>query len=237
MLGKQVGDGKATFLKALKITIENKCRSEIAGASQNKKGKKAMRGTGVVGVLVEQYNPSITGLVKERQIGIRNHLQNLHQSNNISWAGTSVLNDLKSTFELQRDDIILARKKVEPENNSESDEENNLDDAPVPPALQTLRDLWPCLFTVPGLESHHVRLTGRNIRPHLEEFRVEHIKYLNLFLTSNSQSNTKNLALKIKMEQAGHMADFQKEMLGCFLMLANHFQEDNTVFLKTAEVR
>ena len=201
-----------------------------------------MRGMGAIGVLHDQYEPAIQGLAKERQAGIREHLQNLHRANAMNWTEASLMNDLTSSYELQREDILMARKKVNEEANksaSEDDvnEENELD-APVRvPALQELKNLWPCLFTLPGIECHHFRLTGRNIRPALQEFRDEHLHFLLLFMTSNSASNTKNLALRLKCESAGHLSRFEKDMLTLFMMVANHFQENWEGFLKTAEVQ
>lgn len=243
VLGKQVDDGTASFLKALKLTIENKCRSAVEGASKSKSAKKAKKGTGTVGILSEQYNPPITGLAKDRQIVIRDHMKNLHDSHNINWTGTSIIDDLSSTYELQRDDILAARSMVDKEKQKEnessnSDEANEENDDPTMkvPALKALRDSWPCLFTEQGLHGHHVRLAGRDIRPHLEQFKEEHEPYVKLFLTSNSWSNTKNLSLRLKAEKDGSIEEFPKAMLLCFMMVANHFQEDVSIILKTAEV-
>lgn len=238
--GTVVGDGRANFTKALKISIENKMRNTKYSHPTNTR-KLAVRGQGIIGVLHDQYEPAIDAPSKERQVMIKGHMQNMHGLGPDTWTWEQIERDLDETYELQRQDIIFAKEQVAKllnDKGEDSEHEQEADDIRVSiPALEQLKGLWPFLFKIAGLRNHHKRLTGRDIRPHLEEFLQNHLDLFLLFLTSSSSSNTINLALRIKLESNGKFETLSQMLLAMLHMLANHFKENIKLFLQTAEVR
>jgi hypothetical protein len=231
--GAVISDGRASFQKMLKISIENKMRKTT---SRTARLPKAVRGKGIVGVLVTQYEPQVTS--REDQEGIREHMQNMHSFDSDSmWDWEDITRDLENSYELQRQHMILAKEKIEKQSTVASDEEEeNPDEVEEMPALKNLKCQWPFLFTVQGMKTHHKRLTGRNIEGALEDFVGTQLDMVLLFLTSCSSANTDNLALRIRLESQGNFENKQQQFLAFFKMIAAHFKEKEELFLKNVEV-
>lgn len=224
---KRVGDGQFQFFKSLKTSIDNKLRKK--GGSR-RAAVQAVRGTGLVGVLADQYEPSFDEKSKEEQTGIREHLQNMHFGNHWEW--DSIKKDLNESYALQRQDIVSCKERV-------LEQEESIDedaDSPAELALKNLKELWPYLFSIPGVSLHHNKLTGRDITAPLEDFLENSLEPFLLFMISNSNANTKNLQLRLKLEQKNLLTTVLSRFLALILMVSNHFKEDHSKFIVAAEV-
>lgn len=220
--GSKVGDGTFSFEKCLYTCVENLVRDKNKPQQQ----QKAVRGKGVVGVIHSEYQPNVTNAIE--QAGVREHLQNMNGFDPNLWNWAEIKRDMNSTFELQRDDIIKAREKIEEAEEQDTDE-------PVTTALADVIQLWPYLFKRPCMKDHHFRLTGRDIRTPLETFVDRKMEYVLLYMTSHSLSNTKNLALRMKLEKYEDAAP--NTFMCVFIMVANHFKEKHEELIHTVEVR
>ena len=78
-------------------------------------------------------------------------------------------------------------------------------------------------------------LTGRDLHAEMASFCEEKLEFLYMFMTTCSNANIENLALRMKLEQ-DEIVDSDAKVLACLVMTANHFGEDHTSFLFTAEV-
>ncbi|XP_034232840.1 uncharacterized protein LOC117640446 [Thrips palmi] len=226
--GKKVGDGKASFTKSFGISVDNRMRDK-----NKSKPQRAVRGKGIVGVLPNQYQPDVRNAIE--QAGMREHLQNLHGLNPTQWDWTEIQSDMRATYELQREDVVKARDSVEmmAGTGTGATEAEETEDDPTPKALAQVKKLWPFLFSQCCLQDHHRRLTGRDIRIHLESYKERKLKSVLRYMTSHSTTNTANLALRLRLKNFT-LSDSNK-LLCIFFMVANHFKEKREVLFKTVE--
>lgn len=242
--GKVLGDGKASFQHILHICVENLCRDKAMkkpSAITTKKGK------GTVGVLIEQYHPSMTEADEVTQVGLREHLQNYHLVDERLWQWKDIHSDMQATYKLQRDDIEKAKAAVvaaqESANSrddaSDSGEKNDsMEDDNIMPdaAMKVVKEKWPFLFTVPCLRNHHQRLTGREINKEMMKFCESYFEYTYLYMTCGSRSNTQNISIRLRIESKCEDMPSSSKLLACVVMIANHFEEDWSSLILSAEV-
>lgn len=231
--GKSAGDGSPAFQHSLEVCTGNLLRRHN---EKNKSRPKvsAKKGKGTVGVLASQYEPVLAPASQTEQEGIRVHLQNCHEIDSLDDILEDVTRDLERTFELQRGDIVRAKEDVM---EASSDHENP-DDVVVTedPALKKLVKRWPFLFYPEMMRKHHTRLTGRDIHLEMEKFCENDMEQLILYMTTSSNANIENMALRLNAEQTHEDLNLPDRFMMVLLMVANHFKEDKASLIFSAEV-
>lgn len=232
--GSEVGDGKAGFQRSVLICTENQMRPKDNPPNI----PNAVRASGIVGVLEEQYMPNLDGTAREDQEKIREDLQIIYNEDSDTWFWDDIKENMLNSYELQRDDVAKAKVAIEQESNNQEkeNEQSDSDEPPPPKALSELMNSWPFLFYVSALTWHHNRLTGRALQPHLDEFLEKHLEYTLNFLTSCSKSNKKNMALNLKLNKKIQNWTVPQKFLKALYMIANHFGEEKYLFIHSAEV-
>lgn len=228
--GKVMGDGKHTFNHLFEVCAENLMR-KYNKKNSTRSTHNAKKGKGTVGVLMAEYEPTLAPACLTEQQGIRAHLQNcfklaphLHDFDEIS-------EDLAKTYELQRADIVEAKEDVLEPAGGDGDP-----DTPVEPAMKKLLRLWPFLFHPLMMRKHHNRLTGREIYQEMKTFSATKLDVLIIFMTTSSNSNLDNMALRINAEKQSNELDEHQSLMLALLMVANHFGEDSKTLIYNAEV-
>lgn len=233
--GNDVGNGVKTFAKLFKACVENQLRDK----SQPSRSR-AVRAKGVVGVLANEYEPNVVNEGLQREL--KDKLQNLHKTNPDHWNKQEIKQDMKNTYELQRQDIVIAKEKVEEEGRKENEKDNSgntdeQEDIPPTKAILELQQEWPFLFEEEFLSLHHKRLTGRELYPYVIEFMNAKLEYFLLYLCTAPKCGVTNLALRINSEAHFESAPFAPKKFLCFVfMIANYFKEDKSNLVLPIEV-
>jgi len=234
--GKVIGDGKLTFAHRFETCAENLIRKE----QRKRQGKTtkitAKKGTGTVGVLIEEYEPKLAPASKTEQEGIREHLKNYHKQDASEQDLEQVSKDLDNTYELQRADIVTAKQDDMMAAEDKDEGAENPDGDITEPALQVLLKEWPFLFHPEMIRRHHHRLTGRDIHLDLLKFCEDKMEFLLLYMTTSSSANVENMALRLNAERRCIELGLSERLLLVLLMVANHFKEDSTSLIYCTEV-
>lgn len=221
---KVIGKGMESFKRQLEIYLDNK--------RTHAPTRPLVKMAGVVGVIPNEYSPAMSQSDKANQEALKMHLKGVFELMDHDLLDkSSILDDLKSTYPLQREDILKVREAVQAQGERAEQDEDD-----PPHALSTLKKEWGFLFTKEGLEEHHRRLTGRNVAGPLEEFVRDNLKILNYFLITNSRTNTKNLIVILKSDKSPRQTACPG--LAAFIeMVGNHFNESVDKFIIPVEVR
>lgn len=175
---KEIAKGVENFKRQLEMYLDNK---RTHGTR-----RPLVKMAGVVGVIPNEYSPSMTQNDKVSQETLKKHLDNVFEAiDHDTLDMSSILEDLKSTYSLQREDILRVREAVQAQS-----ERADQDEPDPPNALSMLKKEWGFLFTKEGLEQHHHRLTGRDVAGPLEEFVRGNLTMFHYFLITNSKTNT-----------------------------------------------
>lgn len=230
--GKNIGTGTHTFNHILEVCIDNLLRKEHE-KNRNKVGLRigAKKGKGLVGVKPNEYEPRPTN--EKEQEAIKVHLQNYYLLDAREQDLQQVSEDLAKTFEIQRKDIIAAKEEVLQDTDDSNEQE--ADDCLNEPAMKTLLREWPFLFLPQMMRGHHNRLTGRDIHLEISKFIQEKLEALLNYMTTCSNSNIANLALRMDAERAAGIGKLNK-MIMALMMVANHFKDDYRDMIFTVEV-
>jgi len=191
-------------------------------------------------VLISQYEPTLAPASQTEQEGIREHLKNCHECDSLEDILDEVSRDLDKTYELQRGDIVRAKEDVveAASDNENADENEDPDEVLVTrePALKKLVKQWPFLFYPAMMRKHHNRLTGRDIYLEMAKFCENKMEVLILFMTTSSNANIENMAIRLNAEQSHEQISVPDRFMMVLLMVANHFKEDKASLIFCAEV-
>ena len=102
--------------------------------------------------------------------------------------------------------------------NQEKDGENSDADEEPERAMQKLLQEWPFLFMPENIRRHHNRLTGRNIYGEMSKFCENQMNTALYYMTTSSNSNIENMALRIRNEQRGEL-DTPDQLMMLLLMV------------------
>ncbi len=101
--------------------------------------------------------------------------------------------------------------------------------------MYKLKTEWPFLFKLTWQANHFLKLTGFVVDLPLHDYVNSHLDNLILFMSStNTEAAIKNIAIGHLWEKHGKDRDIK--LLVAIMMIANFFNEDYRLFIKTAEV-
>jgi len=105
----------------------------------------------------------------------------------------------------------------------------------INPYVQHLQIAWPFLFELPWLQTHFQLLMGHLLDLPMKEYLIHHTDHMMTYLTSSGSTSTvKNIAINVKWEK--NRKNLSLKMLILICMVANYFNEDFNIFIKTVEV-
>ncbi len=211
--------GMANFVKVFEDCVLNLMRYEPGTSSFTK--SKVFKGKKVVGVDPSAYSPNVQESTRLEQTGKKDHLKNMHSLNSNEWDWVGIDEDLRGTYSLQREDILLATAKCMKEQTEEETDELALR------SLEELKYDWPFLFTKKGLKIHHELLTKRDLGTKCTIFMDEHLDYLLHYLITSTKVNKENLVIRLTMELRAEKSTPEINFLMMVHMLATHFKEDH----------
>lgn len=251
-----VEDAYDTFLKSFTVSIENRARRlpNVSSVRIN-----AALAKGQVGVQSERYNPPMTQNMIEGQSSAKEELKTMMLTVRESlWNLNEISKLMHWTYDLQRRDIASALEKIKNNSNDQDEIETgragNFDKFKyiyylklflpfffklyiyLDSELLRLQSEWPFLFQLRWQADHFLKLTGFVVELAVNDYVNTHLETLIMFLCSTgTEAAIKNIAIRHLWERNGRDRDLN--LLIAIMMIANYFNEDYHVFIKTAEVQ
>ena len=207
--GKPIGDGKFSLWDQIETCMENKHRLKSAGQPW----KKPVQGNRQAAcVIPEKFCPPLNTFQKMEAENTRRELLQLYK-NDKSWDWDKVREKLTtySSFAAQRHLITMQKR--------------NINDA---------IEKWPFLCEVTGMLIHMRELCGCDLQKSYENFTKYHLTTLIEFMTLQSPKRINNTKLQTEIPALDD--GIYIKFIMAVVMIANHFEEDSTLLIRTLEV-